>query len=68
MEVIENSAVRLLHLVFDKRRYDRKKRRFINKDSKAIQRKRINEEIEREKMASMYGEVDGDGPVNEYSS
>ena len=68
MEVIENSAVRLLHSVFDKRRYDRKKRRFINKDSKAIQRKRINEEIEREKMASMYGEVDGDGPVNEYSS
>ena len=68
MEVIEKSAVRLLHSVFDKRSYDRKKRRFINKDSKAVQRRRVDEEIEKGKVASMYGEVDGDGGVNVYSS
>ena len=68
MEVIENSEVRLLHSVFDKRRYDRKKRRFINQDSKAIQRRRVDEEIELEKMVNMYGEIEGGAAVNDYSS
>ena len=46
MDVIQKSTTRLLHSVFDKHRFEKRKRRQITKDSKSIQRQIVANELE----------------------
>ena len=45
MDVINQSTTRLLTSMFDKRRFEKKKRRFISRDSKSVQKQVVEDAL-----------------------